>query len=78
LIYKLRKNGYTSTLVVEPGDLKAKKKLGYYRKRGWQVSARERADLVPKQTTPEAKVLPKKNKKKEKSLIKMLGYWVDI
>lgn len=75
MIYELKKNGYTSTLIVNLGDLKAKKKLGYYRKRGWQVSAVERPDPVPK-ATPEVKVLPKKIKVKEKSLIKVLGYWV--
>jgi len=75
MIYQLRKNNHHSILIVELGDLKAKKKLGYYRKRGWRISAKEQPDPVSK-TTPEVKVLPKKNKKKEESLIKVLGYWV--
>lgn len=57
MIYTATKNGHTSTLIVEEGDLKAKRKLSKYRREGWKIAASlaKDADPVSQVTSPEPK-----------------------
>jgi len=82
MIYTLTKNGHTSTLIIELGDLRAKRKLFNYRQRGWQVSAREGnhpANRQPKQQPNcepkcEEKIVPKVTNRRTK----VLGQWIEV
>jgi len=77
MIYTVTKNDHISILTVEPGDLKAKKKLFNYRRRGWQISARENNRPENRQPNEVDKVKIKQKRLSRKIEI-LKGYWVNV
>jgi len=83
MIYTVTKNGHTSTLIIEPGDLKAKNKLSNYRQRGWQISACEGnypANRQPKrQPNGVDNVKVKQKRLTESKKVEILkGCWIEV
>lgn len=74
MIYRATKNDHISILIVEEGNLKAKKRLSKYRREGWKITASLAKDVDPvsQVTSPKPK-LPKRRRRFTKCLGHRVG-----